>query len=172
MPRRWQTLFCALPLLWSASLFASGPDTDKDGVANNRDRCPQTPLNKPVNLSGCPFPYEGALFTVQFKPRSAWIDGDQTLALRQVAKQLLEVMDEFPGAEVAVRGFHGGKSDQSKAENLSAMRAKAVMRQLKLSRVPKQAMQVEGLGRAAVAGKEADARRVDVLLLEWRPKAP
>lgn len=158
-------MLCLLP---SAGLAA---DSDKDGVNNAVDRCANTPRHSKVNPKGCHFDHAGALFTVQFKAGSAWISGEQTLALRRVAKQLAAIIKDFPGTQVAVRGYNGGEQDHSKAEDLSLMRAKTVMRQLKLSRVPPAAMRVEGMGRAAVAGKAAQARRVDVLVLEWQPPA-
>lgn len=162
-------------LLFSAALVAITPlataaDADKDGISDRRDQCAGTPAGLTVNQKGCHFEHAGSMFTVSFKPGSAWISGEQTLALRNVAKQLAAIVGDYPGAQIAVRGFSGGDADQSKAENLSLMRAKAVMRQLKLSRVPAAAMQAEGLGRAAVAGNEAAARRVDVLVLDWRPQ--
>jgi outer membrane protein OmpA-like peptidoglycan-associated protein len=155
--------------LWLSSSLAVAADTDKDGIHNRADQCPQTPTAKAVNQQGCHFQHAGALFTVHFKPGSAWVSGEQTLAIRNAAKQLNEILRQFPGTQVAVRGFRGGSKDRSSADNLSLMRAKNVMRQLKLSRVPAEAMQVEGLGRAAVAGDEAAARRVDVLVLDWPP---
>ncbi len=159
-------------LLLAVSASATANDGDQDGVSDAIDRCPKTPANAAINNSGCHFQHTGELFTVQFKPGSAWINAEQTLALRNVAKQLKRIVNAFPGTQIAVRGFHGGGTDQSPAEDLSSLRAKNVFRQLKLSQLPATAMIVKGMGRAAVANNEAAARRVDILVLDWPPRVP
>lgn len=158
-----------LLLCISTLSVAASTDADSDGVADTADRCKATPVNAVVNQQGCHFDQAGALFTVRFEAGSAWVSAEQTLLLRQIAKQLAEIIHHFPGVQVAIRGFNGGEADRSRAENLSLLRAKAVMRQLKLSRVPAAAMSVVGMGQAAVAAEAEQAQRVDVLVLDWRP---
>lgn len=155
---------CALPLL--------AADSDADGVVNGQDDCASTPRTALVNARGCHFAQAGGLFSVSFEPGSAWVDAEQILALRSVAKQLNDWRQDFPGLQIAIRGFRGDQSDNSKAEQLSLLRAKAVWRQLKQARFPEEAMRLEALGRAVVAGDQSTARRVDILLLPWAPPPP
>lgn len=165
MLKRYASL--GLLLCWSVISGAAPVDSDGDGVANAADRCAHTPANSRVNKQGCHFDKEGALFTVQFEAGSAWVSAEQTLQLRQLAKQLSDIVRDFPGAQVSIRGFNGGKADRSPADDLALLRAKAVMRQLKLSRVPAEAMTAISLGQAVVAAEAKQAQRVDVLVLSW-----
>ncbi|MDD9893758.1 MAG: OmpA family protein [Gammaproteobacteria bacterium] len=147
-----------------------GEDIDNDGLDDRYDQCVDTPPNATINSHGCHFRYAGSMFSISFKAGSAWVEAEQTLILRDVAKSLAEIMSQFPGATVAVTGYQGGRKDNSVAENLSLLRAKAVARQLRLSRVPFKLMTVTGRGRAAVAGDPAAAQRVDILIKDWKPQ--
>lgn len=148
---------------------AADRDADQDGVQDADDRCALSPPNQAVNPKGCHFRYEGAMFTVRFKAGSSWVDAEQTLALRDVAKMLARTSREFAGLRVSVRGYSGGAADASKAENLSLLRAKQVARQLKVSGLSDDAIEIRGLGRASVGGDAQGARRVDILVLPWHP---
>lgn len=111
------------------------------------------------------------MFTVRFKAGSSWVDAEQTLALRDVAKMLARTNRDFAGLRISVRGYNGGAADASKAENLSLLRAQQVARQLKASGLDTSAIEIRGLGRASVGGDTQNARRVDILVLRWQPPA-
>jgi outer membrane protein OmpA-like peptidoglycan-associated protein len=47
-------MLVAVLLLAGTSIFAWGVDSDKDGVRDKKDQCPQTPISARIDETGCP----------------------------------------------------------------------------------------------------------------------
>ncbi|NTV95997.1 MAG: OmpA family protein [Thiobacillus sp.] len=128
-------------------------DSDKDGVTDDKDKCPTTPAGRKVNAQGCELDGDGdgvvdALDQCPTTPKGDKVDSkgctllntivlkgvnfdNDSAKLRADALPILDdavsTMKRYPGMKVEVAGHTDSNSSDAHNLKLSADRAKAVM---------------------------------------------
>jgi OmpA-OmpF porin, OOP family len=101
-------------------------DSDKDGVCDNRDQCPNTPPAKRVDVIGCDCDYT---LQTHFANDSAELTPQDQAELDQLATVLLNPKLRFAAAEID--GYTDNVGDAAYNQKLSQQRADAVANYLK-----------------------------------------
>jgi OOP family OmpA-OmpF porin len=98
-------------------------DSDKDGVFDDRDKCPDTPLGTKVNKDGCPFAVCKVItLDLKFAFDKAVINPDDYEQLKAVAVSMMD----FDTATVLIEGHTDSKGTTAYNMKLSQRRADAV----------------------------------------------
>lgn len=105
---------------------AVSPDSDKDGVPDVADHCPNTPIGVPVNALGCPAKENLILEGVNFDFDSAVL----TQASQQILDRTASALIHAPHVKVEVAGFTDSIGDARYNLNLSNERSRSVVRYL------------------------------------------
>lgn len=158
-------------------------DSDKDGVTDDKDRCPTTPAGRKVDAKGCEMDGDGdgvvdALDNCPTTPAGDKVDGKgctllNTIVLKGVnfdndsAKLRADsypILDEavatlkrYPGIKVEVAGHTDSKSSDAYNLKLSDQRAKAVMDYFVSQGVSADSLSSKGYGEAAPIADNATA---------------
>lgn len=117
-------------------------DTDKDGVPDVADHCPNTPVGVPVNALGCPAKENLILEGVNFCFDSA----DLTPASQQVLDKTASALVHAPHVKVEVAGFTDSVGDARYNLNLSNERSRSVVRYLTSKGVAPSQLIAKGYG--------------------------
>jgi OmpA-OmpF porin, OOP family len=150
-------------------------DSDGDGVPDERDRCPGTPADVPVDALGCPRPLEAPapqprliLRDVTFATGSARLTVEAEASLRGTAATVLSE----PAVRLEVAGYTDATGSRQVNERLSLKRAEAVRAFLVSAGVPGDRLTARGYGpadpvatNATAAGRELN-RRVELHRLD------
>jgi adhesin transport system outer membrane protein len=152
----------------AAPAAAAPGDEDKDGVADDKDKCPGTPAGTQVDQAGCPIKGIIDLKGVHF-------DLDK-YTLREDAIPLLEealkVLQRYPDLKVEVAGHTDYLNTDEYNQALSEKRAKAVMDYFVSQGVAAGRLTAKGYGEsqpiASNASPEGQAknRRVELRVVE------
>jgi len=100
-------------------------DSDKDGVSDDVDKCPNTPEGAEVDAVGCPKKLDKEVsigLDVTFVFAKADIQGDASNEIRKVSK----FMKRYPSVKVTVEGYTDNVGDAADNKTLSQKRADAV----------------------------------------------
>jgi len=97
-------------------------DSDHDGVTDDIDRCPNTPLGVAVDEYGCPRKGSVTLDGVTFETNSATLTGQSDAVLRKVAEDL----KAHPRLKVELQGHTDSVGSDAYNLKLSSRRAAAV----------------------------------------------
>lgn len=145
-------------------------DKDGDGIADNQDKCPDTPAGAKVDADGCILQSVTQLKGVNFEYASAKLRPDSNPVLDEVAQTL----QRYPDLKVAVAG-HTDSNNHSKNpalnQQLSTRRAQTVMNYLVAHGVAADRLTAMGYGESqpvADNGTEdgqAKNRRVELRIL-------
>lgn len=112
------------PAVVAAPVVVAAPrDSDGDGVADDRDRCPNTIAGAKVDANGCEVV---TLKGVNFANNSATLTPESTAVLDQAAAGLMRRGD----IKVEVAGHTDNRGTAALNRDLSQRRAEAVMRYL------------------------------------------
>lgn len=148
-------------------------DSDRDGVLDPSDRCPNTPLGMRVDVAGCPILFGTTERTVtlrgvNFRTGSAVLTPGSLVSLDSVAATLLAL----PNVRVEVGGHTDSVGGAALNLRLSQARAQSVMRYLGQKGVPLSRMSAIGYGprlpvapNATAAGRALN-RRVELRRIE------
>ncbi len=98
-------------------------DSDKDGVANYLDKCPNTPAGVKVNNKGCAIEYN---FGITFSNNSNVLT---PIAIKKINK-FAEFLKQNPNAKAVIEGYTDNKGNAKYNQKLSEKRAKAVYDEL------------------------------------------
>lgn len=110
----------AAPAVVAAPVVAAAPaDSDRDGVPDDRDRCPNTIAGAKVDANGCEMV---TLHGVNFANNSATLTPDSTTVLDQAAAGLMRRGD----MKVEVAGHTDNRGTAALNRDLSQRRAEAV----------------------------------------------
>ena len=101
-------------------------DSDKDGVPDVADHCPNTPVGVPVNALGCPAKENLILEGVNFKTGSAVLTPESQVILDRTASALIHA----PHVKVEVAGFTDSVGDATYNLALSNERSLVVVQYL------------------------------------------
>ncbi len=98
-------------------------DSDKDGIEDRLDHCPNTPKGLTVNSSGCPLKKR---LEVKFEPNSANVTFESKPSLAKFANYL----KRYPKAHITITGYTDTSGDRVRNQLLSQQRADSVKRLL------------------------------------------
>lgn len=101
---------------------AGDDDSDRDGVPDAQDACPDTPSGVAVDGQGCPQKGSIALAGVNFETDSATLTSRSHAVLDRVAADL----KNYPRLEIELQGHTDGKGSERYNLNLSQRRAESV----------------------------------------------
>jgi OOP family OmpA-OmpF porin len=100
-------------------------DSDKDGVVDTTDKCPNTPMNVVVDAVGCPVKLDKEVsigLDVEFDFGKATIKGDATKEIKKVDN----FMKKFGSVKVVIEGYTDNVGPAAENKKLSQDRADAV----------------------------------------------
>jgi OOP family OmpA-OmpF porin len=112
-------------------------DTDNDGVYDDKDRCPDTPLGAKVNMYGC-----WILDMVHF-------DTDKSKIKPQyfgILDDVISVMNKNPELKMAIQGHTDSRASAKYNRGLSMRRAKAVQAYFLKKGIPAEKLTIVGYG--------------------------
>jgi OOP family OmpA-OmpF porin len=144
------------------------PDSDGDGVTDDRDRCPGTPAGVAVDADGCPQKGSITLEGVTFDYNSAQLTPTSLYVLDEVA----EGLKKHPRLRVELQGHTDSKGSAAYNLALSERRANAVHDYLIKENVPSAQITAKGYGEAqpiadnATEAGRARNRRVVMFVLD------
>jgi OmpA-OmpF porin, OOP family len=101
-------------------------DTDQDGVCDDKDQCPGTPLGTRVDSVGCPLPV-AEVASIKLKVNFAF---DSTQVQEQYfadLKELADFLKRFSDLQVDVEGYTDSVGSDAYNQGLSQRRAEAVV---------------------------------------------
>jgi OOP family OmpA-OmpF porin len=104
---------------------AAPMDSDKDGVTDDADKCPNTPTNVVVDAVGCPVKLDKEVsigLDVEFDFGKATIKGDATNEIKKVDN----FMKKFGSVKVVIEGYTDNVGPAAENKKLSQERADAV----------------------------------------------
>lgn len=161
----------AMPAVNAAQVIADG---DGDGVADNRDLCPDTPTGTRVDFTGCVAARPITLRGVNFKLDSAELTPASSAILDRVARTL----SSHPEVTVEVGGHTDSQGDDAYNLDLSARRAATVVGYLIEHGVAADKLTSRGYGEtrlidtADTAAAHATNRRVELTRTDSPGAAP
>jgi len=139
-------------------------DRDKDGIADSIDLCPDSPAGIPVNALGCPEKKGIILEGVNFKSNTAILLPDGLKYLDRVAASLVQL----PQVKGEIAGYTDSVGDPKHNQELSTLRAQAVVKYLAEKGVAMERLTAKGYGQekpiadnTTSAGKQKN-RRVEL----------
>lgn len=138
----------------------AAPDTDRDGVPDSRDNCPNTPRNYAVDADGCPIPVEEVAVVellVNFDYDRSDVKSEYFSEIEEVA----DFMARFPDINIDLEGHTDSRGTEAYNLSLSDRRVAAV-RQVMIDRFNVEASRVtsRGFGESRpVASNDTDAGR-------------
>jgi OOP family OmpA-OmpF porin len=141
---------------------AAEPDTDRDGVLDSRDNCPDTPRSYAVDADGCPILVEEVArveLIVNFDFDRSEVKSEYFSEIEEVA----DFMAQFPDVDIELEGHTDSRGTQAYNLGLSDRRVAAV-RQVMIDRFNVQAGRVtsRGYGESRpVASNDTDSGRAD-----------
>ncbi len=125
----------------AASPIATLSDFDGDGVPDNIDRCPNTPLHTVVDASGCPVVVDGSgielMFNAFFPKMSSQLSNIYESDIYEAEfKKIAENLNDYPKANVFIFGHAAANEVASQAlsgfDSLSRNRALSLRNKLVL----------------------------------------
>lgn len=101
-------------------------DSDKDGVADALDQCPDTPLSYAVDSAGCPVPIE-EMARVELLVNFDFDQADVKAVYLGEIEEVARFMSQYPDVVVELEGHTDSRGTQTYNLDLSQRRADAVM---------------------------------------------
>lgn len=107
----------------AATNKAHDPDSDGDGIADSKDKCPNTARGVKVNAYGCAISEKASVnLNVQFESGKSIIASGYDSDL----KELATFMAEHPQTKIEIQGHSDSSGNKTLNKNLSLARANAV----------------------------------------------
>ena len=151
----------------AAPVVAAVVDSDGDGVADNADKCPGSPKNKPVDKNGCTI-VSVVLDDVQFELNSSELTPDSSESLDKV----VGAMNEYPNLRIEVQAHTDSMGEAAYNKQLSEKRAASVRDYLVAGGIASDRMEVKGYGETkpvadnGTRAGRAKNRRVELKVLD------
>ncbi|MEI9941010.1 MAG: OmpA family protein [Pseudomonadota bacterium] len=156
-------------------------DADRDGVSDDLDQCPSTPVGAVVDTAGCPKKLERNFISyldVKFGFGKHDIEGDAHAEIRKVST----FMKQYPSVKVTVEGYTDDTGPADFNRQLSKERADAVIAALVADGVSAGRLSSAAYGEThpmatneTAAGRRENRRvmayaQADTVVLEMKPK--
>lgn len=157
-------------------------DSDGDGVSDDQDRCPETPLGEAVDASGCPKAKPVATKSAQVTDTGSWIYKDIKFETGKwdlksesyaVLEEIAGWMQSNPELVVEIQGHTDNTGSRDYNIILSQKRAQAVAAYLKSRGIDAVRMTPQGYGSTQpIAGNttaegRSKNRRVEIKPIRW-----
>jgi OmpA-OmpF porin, OOP family len=172
-----------VPLAQTAPLpIAVAPlDADQDGISDDLDKCPNTPVGAVVDAAGCPKRLERnfvSYLDVKFGFGKHEIEGDSSVEIRKVST----FMKQYPSVKVTVEGYTDDTGPEDFNRTLSKQRADAVIAALVADGVSASRLTPAAYGEThpvasndTAAGRRENRRvmayaQAETVVLEMKPK--
>lgn len=150
----------------SVTVLANANDLDADGVANDKDQCPDTVRTTAVATDGCGL-FNGTLANSSFPNGSAKLNESAKASLDNIAVRLLA----FPEVKVSIEAYTDDKGPSDINKNVARARAEMVRNYLINKGVMPIQLEAHGHGEinpvadnASAAGRDAN-RRIEFVTL-------
>ncbi len=138
-------------------------DADGDGVVNNLDQCPATPLGTVVDEVGCPIVEEISLEGINFEYKSSNLTMEAKTILDGVVATL-----ENTDASFVIEGHTDSVASESYNQQLSQDRAESVRSYLISKGVSQDRMTAKGYGESnPIASNDTEDGRADNRRVEF-----
>ena len=123
------------------STAAAPADSDADGVADDADKCPGSPTDKPVDKDGCTI-VSVVLKNVQFEFNSSELTAGSSESLDKV----VDAMNEYPTLRIEIQAHSDNSGDAGYNQSLSEERANSVRDYLVSKGIASDRMEANGYG--------------------------
>jgi outer membrane protein OmpA-like peptidoglycan-associated protein len=143
----------AQPAPAPAVVPATPPDSDHDGVPDNIDQCPNTPLGVQVDAVGCPLKGSITLEGVNFEYNSAAL----TVASHPALDAIVDGLKKHPRLKVEIQGHTDSTGSPAYNLKLSQRRADSVRNYLVDSGANPDQLQTKGYGQTQPTASNATA---------------
>jgi OmpA-OmpF porin, OOP family len=137
----------------AAAVPATPPDSDHDGVPDNIDQCPNTPLGVQVDAVGCPLKGSITIEGVNFEYNSAAL----TVASHPALDAIVDGMKKHPRLKLEIQGHTDSTGSAAYNLKLSQRRAESVRSYLVDSGVSPDQLVAKGYGQSQPAVSNATA---------------
>jgi outer membrane protein OmpA-like peptidoglycan-associated protein len=151
----------------AAPVATAVADSDGDGVADDLDKCPDSPADKPVDANGCTI-VSVVLKNVHFESNSSELTAGSSVDLDKV----VESMKQYDDLRIEVQAHTDNMGDAAYNQYLSEQRAESVRDYLVDKGIAADRMEVKGYGETqpiadnnAREGR-AKNRRVELKIIE------
>jgi OOP family OmpA-OmpF porin len=128
----------------AAPVAAAAPaaaDSDGDGVADDMDKCPGSPADKPVDAEGCTI-VSVVLKNVQFESNSSELTAGSSEALDKAVAE----MDKYEHLRIEIQAHTDNTGDAGYNQSLSRKRAESVRDYMVHKGIAADRMEVKGYG--------------------------
>ena len=125
----------------AAPVAAAIVDSDGDGVADDADKCPDSPSDKPVDANGCTIE-KVVLKNVQVELNSAELTAGSTTELDKA----VNAMNKYPALRIEISAHTDNTGDAAYNQQLSEKRASSVRDYMVSQGIAKDRMEVKGYG--------------------------
>lgn len=173
--------------------LAQAADSDRDGVPDSRDRCPDTPLNVPVDAYGCPLDADGdgvpdyldacpgTPKAAQVDERGCWVIGFNDVLfdfnksdIKPVAydslNKVVDILRIDPSLKIEIQGHTDSIGSEKYNEKLSTARAIAVMEYLIAKGIDAERISASGYGETRpIAPNDTEVGRAKNRRVELAP---
>ncbi len=109
----------------SKIFFTADGDSDRDGVPDSRDRCPNTPYGLKVDANGCPLPVDGSA-TITLHVNFDFDKHDIKPMYHDHLKGVADFMKKYPATTIDLKGYTDTSGPEQYNLNLSNRRANSV----------------------------------------------
>jgi outer membrane protein OmpA-like peptidoglycan-associated protein len=146
---------------------AAPADSDGDGVADDADKCPNSPGDKPVDADGCTL-VSVVLENVQFEFNSSELTAGSSESLDKV----VDAMNEYSTLRIEVQAHSDNSGDAAYNQSLSEERANSVRDYLIAKGIAPDRIEAKGYGESQpIADNDtregrAANRRVELKVIE------
>ena len=166
-------------------------DSDGDGVTDDKDRCPGTPMGVTVDMAGCPLDSDGdGVYDTNDKcpgtPKGAKVDTagcwniepvyfefDRSDILPRyvpVLDAVLDVLKQNPDLQMEINGYTDGRGADKYNDKLSVKRAEAVKQYFVEQGIAAERLEAAGFGKMkAVSSNATDEGRAHNRRVELHP---
>lgn len=111
----------AVPVAAAVPAVVAPADSDGDGVTDDKDKCPDSPTDKPVDEDGCTI-VSVTLKNVQFEFNSSELTASSSESLDKV----VDAMNEYDQLRIEIQAHSDNMGDAGYNQSLSEKRANSV----------------------------------------------
>jgi OOP family OmpA-OmpF porin len=151
----------------AAPVVAAPVDSDGDGVTDDKDKCPDSPADKPVDADGCTI-VSVVLKNVQFELNSSELTAGSSESLDKA----VDAMNEYDQIRIEIQAYTDSMGEASYNQYLSEQRANSVRDYMINKGIAADRMVAKGYGESkpiadnSTREGRAKNRRVELKIIE------